>query len=321
MDRINKCREEFLSWCKNAHVCSVSDVNDTIGNIGASGLITLCEARYSEELTEAAKRIKSARKRLVLIAGPSSSGKTTTAARLKSQLHSLGINAVPISLDDYYMDKALMPKNADGEPDYEALASIDYRLFNKTVEALANGEEAVLPAYDFMRSRIIKNAQTLRLHENDVIITEGIHGLNPLIAHNIPDSQKFRIYCAPVSAMDDAAGRHISSRTIRMARRLIRDHYFRNTDYKRTFELWTNQELSAEKNIYPYTDSADVILNTSLPYELCVYRDYLLNEVLGSASDTDENIETIAYLRGLVSELLPISRELVPENSIVREFV
>jgi uridine kinase len=226
-----------------------------------------------------------------------------------------GINAVPISLDDYYFERDKIPRGKDGNPDYETLEAINYGLFNENINDLINGKEVTLPRYDFDTAKLIPNAHTLSLKKHEVIIVEGIHGLNPKLAAEIDDDRKFKIYCTALTGITDDNGVRIKSSTTRKIRRIIRDSYFRGADWSETLALWPNQEYGSEKYIFPYTDSADVLFNSSLLYEFCVYREHL-EKLLENA----DNEETEALLE-LVGQFLPIEREYTPSSSIIREFV
>lgn len=320
VSRLDKYKNEYRKWCESLGVSSVADLNAIVRTPKLSEFVSICEARHEQELSKITAQIRDGNRRLVFIAGPSGAGKTTTSLRLISHLAAVGIHAVPISLDNYYMDKSLMPKNDKGEPDFEALGSIDYKLFNKNIAELTDTGKAVIPMFNFKLARVISDAKAVTLDKDSVVIVEGIHGLNPLIADNIPDNLKYRLYCTPLSVMTDSDGERISSQSVRMTRRLIRDCYYRSSDYRVTFSLWQNQERSAEKNIFPYTDTADFVLNTALPYEFGVYKTHLL-DVLRPAPDDDEDIGIIRYLRHLAESFDEISREFSPENSIIREFV
>lgn len=320
MTRIESCVEEYARWSERLGITKISDINKIINDGNYYDLINVSEAWHEQKISEIALSIKNSGRKVILIAGPSSSGKTTFALKLQLHLKVLGIRAVPISLDNYYIDKADMPKNEEGEPDFETPESINYKRFNENLWDLVNGKETVIPRFDFETAKIIEDAKHLKLNPHEVIIVEGIHGLNPLLADTVADNMKYRIYCSALSALKTDSGERIRSRTNRMIRRLIRDNYFRNSDYRVTFSLWPNQERGGEKYIFPFTDTADVIFNSSLLYEFSVYREHLL-KMLEIAPDDDRDIETINYLRSLIKSFEPIKSEDVPRTSLVREFI
>ena len=320
MGTIDEQKERHRLWCEGLGIKSTADVNRMIDEGKIGELIGICEERHARELVNIAEAIREKGSRAVFIAGPSSSGKTTTALKLQMYLNTIGIHAVPISLDDYYIDIAAMPKNSEGKPDYEALESIDYRRFNENLAELAAGGETVMPGFNFTQRKVIPEARKLKLRENEIVIVEGIHALNPKLADNIGENEKFRLYCTALSALNDENGERIPSHKVRQARRLVRDYYFRSSDYKITFGLWQNQETSAERNIYPYADTADVVFNSSLAYELNVYRRHLL-KVLDGAAEDYEFIGEARYLQRLAETLKTIDDEAVPELSLIREFI
>ena len=320
MGVVDEQKKLYRLWYEQMGIKSTADINRIIdmGKIGE--LIDACEARHTRGISDIAKEIAKKRSRVVFIAGPSSSGKTTTALKLQMRLNEIGINAVSVSLDDYYMDSASMPKNAAGGPDFEALESIDYRRFNENLSDLTAGREAVMPEFSFTKRAVIPEARRLRLRENELVIVEGIHALNPKLGDNIGENEKFRLYCTALCALDDENGKKIPSLKLRQARRLVRDFYFRNSDYKVTFGLWTNQETSARKNIYPYSDTADAVFNSALAYEWNVYRPHLL-KVLDGADEDYEFIDDIRYLRELAKSLTAVDEDIIPKASLVREFI
>ncbi|MCD8390359.1 MAG: nucleoside kinase, partial [Firmicutes bacterium] len=273
-----------------------------------------------QKIAEIAEQIKASGKKVILISGPSSSGKTTFAYKLRLHLKVLGRHAYPVSLDDYYIEKCDMPKNQEGKPDYEALESIDYKRFNENIADLTAGRETSLPGYDFTKSAVIKDSKRLKLEKHEMIIVEGIHGLNPKIAENIGDNLKYKIYCTPLMVLNDNDGKRIPSRSTRIIRRLVRDTYFRNTSYTETFDLWGNQEIGSQKNVFPYTDSADVLFNSSLLYEYSVYKKHLLS-IFKDARGDNKYITNINALRDLVNCFSEIDDDDVPKISLVREFI
>ncbi|MCK9478844.1 MAG: nucleoside kinase [Firmicutes bacterium] len=317
MDRIELSLVEYKSWCEKLGILTVSDINRILKEGKASWLINISEIWHEQNISEIAREIKRdvARKKIILISGPSSSGKTSFAGRLQLHLKVLGINAVSISLDNYYKDIDDMPLNSYGKPDFEALESIDYIRFNENIEHLIDGHKVLVPIYDF--SDKSGKEVPLKLEADDVIIVEGIHGLNENLTANISNDKKYKIYCSALTALSKDDNTRIKSRTNRLIRRLIRDYYFRNSHYKFTFELWPHVEEGAQKYIFPYTNSADVIFNSSLLYELAVYKSHL-NEIFKDAENKNDEINE---LLGLVNSFDDIDDKMTPRTSIIREFV
>lgn len=317
MDRIESSLAEYKSWCEKLGILTVSDINRILQEGKASWLINISEIWHEQNISEIAQEIKRSIsiKKIVLISGPSSSGKTSFAIRLQLHLKVLGINAVSISLDNYYKDENEMPLNIYGKPDFEALESIDYVRFNENVEHLIKGFKVLVPVYDF-NDKSSKEVP-LTLEADDVIIVEGIHGLNEKLTANIPEGRKYKVYCSALTALSKDDKTRIKSRTNRLIRRLIRDYYFRNSDYEFTFELWPQVEEGAQKNIFPFTNSADIIFNSSLLYELAVYKSHL-NEIFKNVENGNEEIKELLEL---ANSFYDIDDDMTPKTSIIREFV
>lgn len=322
MSRIDDCLAEYRQWCAKLGIVTVSDINKIINSGGKHELINISETWHEQKISEIAMNIRDniSTKKIVFISGPSSSGKTTFAAKLQIHLKVSGINAVSISLDNYYKPFSQMPPTEDGNPDYEALESIDYDMFNRNVKDLIEMKEIYLPEYDFKTSLRNDKAMKMKIEHDEVIIVEGIHGLNPKLTDNIPEKHKYRIYCSALSALKTDSGERIKSRSNRLIRRLIRDYYFRKAPYIETMELWANVEKGSEKNIYPYTDTADVIFNSSLLYENCVYKRFL-HEVTADMPKDDPYVNDIRKLLSIVDGFEDIDKSDVPSMSFIREFV
>lgn len=318
MDRIESCIFEYRAWCKRLGISKASDVNRLLAEGKSDWLINVSEIWQEQKISEIAKRIRDdiASKKLILISGPSSSGKTSFATRIQLHLRVLGISAISISLDDYYLPRNLVPLNADGKPDFETIESIDYNRFNDNIAELITGGTAVLPSFDFKTGMPCNDARTLQLTTNEVIIVEGIHGLNTKIASNIPDENKYKIYCSALAALFMDDGQRIRSRNTRLIRRIVRDHYFRNSSCAETIAMWPDVEAGAEKNIFPFTERADIIFNSSLLYELAAYRKHMNTICVGMESDPK-----VAQLLKIVNSFDDIDDERTPRTSIVREFV
>lgn len=322
MSRIDECIQEYRDWCSKLGIETISDLNNIISEGRINWLINVSEIWQEQKISEIAKEIKDNidRKKIILISGPSSSGKTSFANRLMLHLKVLGIGALAISLDDYYLPRELVPLDENGEADLETIEAIDYEHFNRDAEALIEGKEVGLPIFDFKSSRPREEVRTATLASNEVIIVEGIHGLNPKLTSNIDDDKKFKIYCSALTALKQDDGSKIRSRTTRLIRRLIRDNFFRGTAPAETLARWQSVESGAAKHIFPYTDNADIIFNSSLLYEHCVYKVYL-NEFLFGMTEGSSGYETIHELLELINKFKLIDREVVPKTSLVREFV
>lgn len=322
MARIDEYLEEYREWCGKLGIVTVSDLNNIISDGKVNWLINVSEIWQEQKISEMARTIKDniLRKKIIMISGPSSSGKTSFANRLALHLKVLGIGAIAISLDDYYLPQERIPLDENGKRDFETIEALDYELFNKNVYDLIEGKTAELPIFDFKTSAPLDEVRSMTLSNDEVIIVEGIHGLNDKLTSNIPADNKYRIYCTALTALRRDDGTKIRSRTTRLIRRLIRDYNFRGTRVERTLEQWPLVEKGAEKHIFPFTDSADIIFNSSILYEHCIYKIYL-NELLFDIKEGSSGYETTRDLIELINSFKHIDREFVPRTSLVREFV
>ena len=320
MTRVEECIDSYKRWCAKLGITKISDVNRAVSEGRSSELVNLGEIRHEQSISQIAQRIfENPQKRLILISGPSSSGKTTFASRLKLHLKVLGIEAVTISLDNYFIKTEDMPLGDDGKADFESFESIDYRLFNEHIMELICGGEVSMPRFDFERAVPVPDAQKLRLKNDEIIIIEGIHALNEKLAENVPEQNRYRIYCTALTCLETDGGDTISSTATRLIRRTIRDFYFRNTSASYTFDLWANVEKGAKKNIYPYTDSADIVFNSSLLYEFGVYEKHL-KKVFANVNLSPGYEKIRQSMFDLTKNFVPIDESIVPPMSIVKEF-
>ncbi len=315
---------EYQSWVRMMGVPTVGAINRRIMERDGGGMIKVAEAFHERKFARIADEILEANlargTRMVLISGPSSSGKTTSAKRLSIQLGVLGLKPVLISLDDYFVDREKTPLDADGQYDYEALEAIDIALFNDHLQRLMRGESVEIPRYDFITGRRTRRGEALTLDERSILIIEGIHGLNPRLTPSIPDTQKFRIYisCFTSVAMDNIS--RIATTDNRLLRRLIRDARTRGSDAVATLARWGSVRRGEEKHIFPYQENADVMLNSALFYELSVLRPYaepLLREVPDTIPEYDEARRMLKFLDNFV----PMIPDEIPPTSILREFI
>ena len=316
--------QEYQSWVRIMGVPTVGDVNSKVLAGDGGGLIKLAEAFHERKFAWVADTIYDAHlsrgARMVLISGPSSSGKTTSAKRLGIQLGVLGLNPVLISLDDYFVDREKTPRDADGNYDYEALEAIDLELFNDHLARLIRGESVDIPRYDFITGRRTWHNAPLTLDERSILIIEGIHGLNPRLTPSIPDAQKFRIYisCFTSVAMDNLS--RIATTDNRLLRRLTRDYRQRGADALSTLSRWASVRRGEERHIFPYQENADIMLNSSLFYEISVLRPFaekILREVPDTVPEYDEARRMLKFLVNFI----PIAPDEIPPTSILREFI
>lgn len=312
---------ETKRWGKIMNVNYVSDLNNMIVAKKHNELIGTVEALQEKKIVDIAQTIYNNNKRVILIAGPSSSGKTTTSRRVATQLKVLGLNPIAISLDDYFINAADTPLDEFGEKDFESIYALDLELFNKDLKALLNGEEIELPSYNFSKGIREYKGHKLKITDNQPIILEGIHALNPLLTTSIKDDMKFKLYIAPVTQLNLDNHNRLSSTDCRLIRRIVRDSKYRGSSAENTFSMWASVRRGEEKNIFPYQQEADIIFNSTLIYELPVLKKYiepLLISVNRSSmyyKDAKRLLDTLSYF------ILINEEDSIPPNSIIREFI
>ena len=315
---------QYQSWVEIMGVPTVGQLNSKVLAGDASELIKIAEAFHENKLAQVAGCVAEANRergvRLVLISGPSSSGKTTFAKRLGVQLRVLGLNPVLISLDDYFVDREKTPRDENGEYDYEALEAIDLEQFNDHLKRLERGESVDIPRYDFISGTRQWHDNPLQLDERSVLIVEGIHGLNPALTPGVPESRKFKIYvsCFTSVALDNVS--RIATSDNRLLRRLTRDYRQRGADALSTLSRWGSVRRGEEKHIFPYQENADVMFNSSLFYEISVLRRFaepILREVPDTVPEYGEAKRMLKFL----DNFIPISPEEIPPTSLLREFI
>ena len=315
---------QYQSWVEIMGVPTVGQLNSKVLAGDASELIKIAEAFHENKLAQVAGCVAEANRergvRLVLISGPSSSGKTTFAKRLGVQLRVLGLNPVLISLDDYFVDREKTPRDENGEYDYEALEAIDLEQFNDHLKRLERGESVDIPRYDFISGTRQWHDNPLQLDERSVLIVEGIHGLNQALTPGVPESRKFKIYvsCFTSVALDNVS--RIATSDNRLLRRLTRDYRTRGNDALSTLARWESVRRGEEKHIFPYQENADVMFNSSLFYEISVLRRFaepILREVPDTVPEYGEAKRMLKFL----DNFIPISPEEIPPTSLLREFI
>ena len=315
---------EYHRWVDIMGVPTVGMLNRKVLDGDVSELIKVAEAFHEKKIAAMADQIDEANRthgtRVVLISGPSSSGKTTTAKRLGIQLRILGLDPVLISLDDYFVDRERTPKDENGDYDFEALEAIDLELLNSDLQRLMEGESVDVPRYDFITGTRQWHETPLKLSDRSILIMEGIHGLNPRLTPSIPREQKFCIYasCLTSVAMDNLT--RIATTDNRMLRRITRDYATRGADALATLQRWPSVRRGEEKHIFPYQENADVMINTSLFYELCVLRSKV-EPILREVPDTEPEYGEARRLLKFLDNFTPLGGEEIPPTSILREFI
>ena len=318
----NRALNESYAWSKTAVGSNkVASINAQIKQWGASDFINMCEARHNRMLCELGQTIEDSIDdiSLICVAGPSSSGKTTFANRLRIELLSRGIRPIRISLDDYYLRDKDMPLNEEGKPDYEAIGALDLELFNQNMVDLINGEEVALPKFDFQLGHRVKGRE-LRIEKNQPIIIEGIHALNEQLAPDISNSKKFKIFIAPQAQLNLDDHTPLSLTDLRLIRRIVRDHQFRNSPVEETLSMWPDVRKGEFRWIYDTQEGSDYVFNSMLAYELPVMKKYALPLLREIPANSPYHLTATRLIR-MLKFFVGIDDEWVPSNSLMREFI
>lgn len=313
---------EYTNWGKVLGVRNAADLNEVISTGKYDEFIRLSEAYYNNQLSHVANEIYNRKDtvKIVLIAGPSSSGKTTTSKKLSVCLQAKGFKTHQISIDDYFYDRDKTPVLENGELDTESLNAVDVTLFNKHLTRLLEGKKVELPEYNFLIGKREYNGKVLELGDNDIIIIEGLHGMNDDLTMSIERRCKFKIYISPLTQLNIDNHNRIHTSDTRKLRRIVRDNKFRSYNAEHTLTMWKNIREGEEKYIFPYQDDADYMVNSSLMYEIAVLKTYaepLLFSVPESSPVYPEALRLINFLRNF----LPMPSDHVPEDSVLREFI
>lgn len=313
--------KESYQWAVKVGTETVSKINEYVLNNGSVDFINMCESNHNNMLAELGKKIQQDIDsiRLICIAGPSSSGKTTFANRLRIELLSLGIRPIRISIDDYYKPKSEIPLDEDGEVDLECLQALDTELFNSDMLRLINGEEVQLPRFDFKLGKRVPG-RILKVDQNQPIIIEGIHALNDELTPDITKHQKFKIYIAPQAQICLDNHNPLSLTDLRLLRRIVRDNKFRKSSAEKTISMWPSVRRGEFKWIYKNQEGADYVFNSLLPYELCVMKKHALPILTKIPNDSPYYIKANRLIKFL-KYFVDIDDEVVPNNSLMREFI
>lgn len=316
--------KEMSMWRNIFRENNVSSLNEAIASGKARYLVNLSETLHDHRYAEIANQI-AARPgvKLVLIAGPSSSGKTTSSKRLALHIRVNGLNPIVISLDDYFRNRVDTPLDENGEYDFECLEALDVPFLNQQLEQLFAGERVEIPKYDFASGSRKFIGQFLQLTENDVLIMEGIHGLNPKLTAQIPDDDKFKLYVSVLTPISIDEKTRMSSRDYRLLRRMVRDNQFRGMSAEDTILRWPSVRAGEEKYIHPFKRMADAEFNSGLFYEIPMLKCYAepLLQVIPSASPAFDEAQRLLGLIRSVIAMTPIDVRHIPPTSIIREFI
>jgi uridine kinase len=323
-DKMFEVFSEYNAWVGIIGVSNIGQLNTRVRQGEVSDLIKIAESFHEKKLASIADTIYEANllrgTRLVLMSGPSSSGKTTTAKRLGIQLRVLGLVPVLISLDDYFVEREKTPKDADGEYDYEAFDAIDHATFNDHLRRLVAGESVDIPRYDFLTGRRQSHESPLSLGERSILIVEGIHALNPRLTDCLPDDAKFRIYLSALTSIGMDNLSRIPTTDNRLIRRMVRDSVARGADASATLRRWQSVRRGEEKHIFPFQENADVMFNSWLFYELPVLKPYVVPLLRSVPNNIPEYGEAQRLLK-LLDYFVSIPPDEIPPTSILREFI
>lgn len=312
---------EFNKLNETFGISTIGDLNRNILQGKTNDIIQVAEAIHDRKLVELVQDIENRKNiKMILIAGPSSSGKTTFAQKLGVQLKLTGYNPITISMDNYFKERKDTPLGEDGKYNFETVDALDIELFNSQMKDLIDGKTVELPEFDFVVGTKRYNGKFLKLQKNDIMIIEGIHALNPILTKFTPDESKYKIYIAPITTLNIDGYTKISSSDSRFLRRMVRDYTTRGHSVDKTFELWGNVKKGEEEYIFPFVDDADFIYNSSLNYEPSVMKTFaqpLLLQVENSSKYYSEARRLYAYLNNFT----PLETGNIPINSIIREFI
>ena len=320
-DKMFEVFKEHHRWQSLLGIKTVGDFNEAVGNGEATNLINVSEALQEKKISQIADKIAAKKDiKVVLIAGPSSSGKTTFCKRLSVQLLASGVKPVQISLDDYFVNREETPKDEQGEYDYESIYALNIPLINEQFNALFNGQEVELPKYNFQTGSSEKSGNKLHLEENNVLVVEGIHALNPTLTAQIPDDKKFKIYASALTTILLDNHNYIPTTDNRLLRRIVRDYKYRGCSAQETIRRWPSVRAGENKWIFPYQEQADVMFNTAMLFELAVIKPQA-EEVLEQVPENCEEYAEAYRLRKFLKYFSPLPFRDLPPTSLLREFL
>lgn len=319
--KLYKTLQEYEDIHRILGINTLYKLNNKVNSGQINDNILLAEALHEKKIAEIADKI--ARRndvKVVLIAGPSSSGKTTFAKRLGLQLRLNGLKPVTISVDNYFVEREETPKDSQGNYDFECIEAINLELFNEHLTKLLNGEEILVPTFDFSQGKKFYNGEKMKLNKDEILVIEGIHCLNDKLTASIPRWQKYKVYISALTVLNIDYHNRISTTDTRLIRRIVRDHQFRNYSALHTLEMWYSVNRGEEKYIFPYQEEADFMFNSSLIYELGVLKDYAI-PLLEKIDNTREEFSEAKRLIRMLSFFESIPTDAIPQNSLIREFI
>ncbi|MFT5748896.1 MAG: uridine kinase [Ancylomarina sp.] len=313
---------EYKRWGKILGISNIGDLNRSVEENNISELIKIYEAMHEKKISQIADRIRKKWKKIkiILIAGPSSSGKTTFGKRLAIQLKVSGIKPLNLSLDNYFVNRELTPLDENGEYDFESIKALDVKLFNENLLDLLEGKEIDLPKFSFETGERYYDGEKLKINGKNVLVIEGIHALNPQLTSLVSDEVKFKIYISALTSISIDGHNRIHSTDNRLIRRIVRDHRYRNYSALDTIKRWQSVRRGEEKNIFPFQENADVMFNSALPYELGVLKRHA-EPILKQIQPNQVEFSEANRLLKFFSYFLPIPDDEIPPTSLMREFL
>lgn len=320
-NKVSNALKESARWAERLGVATIGQVNDKITDGTINDIMMVQEALQEKKIADIASDIASREDvKVVMIAGPSSSGKTSFAHRLCIQLMAQGMKPHPISTDNYFVNREDTPIDEEGKLDYEVLEAVDVELFNRQMTELLEGKQVELPDFDFVLGKRTFNGNYVKLEDDDILVIEGIHCLNDELSYSLPKDTKYRIYVSALTPLNVDEHNRISTSDLRLLRRIVRDIRTRGTSAEHTIEMWKRVRRGEEKYIFPYQDSADAVFNSVMVYELSVLKVFAEPALFSVPEGTDEYLEAKRLLKFL-DYILSLPKENIPHNSILSEFV
>jgi uridine kinase len=319
-----------LDWAVDQGIHTVAGLNGRIANGEFPEIIHESDRMYNEDLESAAEMIleQQAKLRMVIVSGPSSSGKTTTTIKIGMRLKHQGLNLVTLNVDNYFYDLALHPRDEFGDYDFETPQALDLELVNQHLTRLVAGEEVRIPFYDFKSGKRYNNHTPIKIRANDLILIDSLHGLYPAMTRTVPDDMKFKVYLEPLLQMKDHMGEYIRWSDLRLIRRMLRDAVHRAYDPRRTLEHWHYVRSSEMHNIIPRIHEADIIVNTGMPYELPIYAARMLAQFSQWEQEysanplREDSYERARRVHAVLDEVTPVTDDSpIPSDSVIREFI
>lgn len=312
---------DYSSWCSKLGINSICDLNKKVTEGNINDYVLLSEVYQNNNLLNIARQISENKNiKMVLISGPSSSGKTTSSKKLQLYLREFGLNPKSLSIDDFFVEKENTPKKEDGSYDFESIDAIDIDLFNKVLLKLLNGDKVKVPTYNFALGKKEYINDPISLEKNDILIIEGLHALNKKLTSKIERKKLFKIYLSPLTVLNLDNHNRIKTSDVRLLRRIIRDNRTRGYNAKEVLEVWPNVRSGEEANVFPFQDEADVVFNTTLLYEIGVLKTYA-EPLLYLVEEKDDCYKDAVRLINLLKNVLSVPTDCIPRDSIIREFI